>query len=204
MPQAMTISKSNLIDPIWEVELEIEWQENLPEYSDWELLDIFPEAKPFYEKELSLLLQVERKLENGARERIGLIKTTAVNEITDWFRNEVVKVWWLKDLLKVKKRIAFLRVLLNPQKPQSGITAQEIENARKNPKTSIWELAQANRAKFTSCPFHKEKTPSMHCWKDKSEVQRFHCFGCGEKGDIIDFLMKTKNMDFSTAVKVLI
>lgn len=197
------LSKLNLIDPIWEAEMEIEWQESLPKYSDWELLEIFPEAKPFYEKELSLLLQVEKKIENGARERMQEVKNTAIDEITDWWRNEIIKEFWLKDLLKVKKRIAFLRALLRPDNNQFLITAQEIENARKHPRTDIWDLAQANRAKFASCPFHKEKTPSMHCWKDKNDVQRFHCFGCGEKGDIIDFLMKTKNIDFDEAIKIL-
>ncbi len=50
------------------------------------------------------------------------------------------------------------------------------------------------------CPFHKEKTPSFVVDPQK---QLFHCFGCGEGGDVFTFLMKTENLDFVEAVEVL-
>ena len=37
------------------------------------------------------------------------------------------------------------------------------------------------------CPFHKEKTPSFSV---DSQKQRYHCFGCGDGGDVIAFIMK--------------
>lgn len=50
------------------------------------------------------------------------------------------------------------------------------------------------------CPFHKEKTPSFSVLQDK---QIYHCFGCGEGGNVISFLMKYKNIGFVEAVKML-
>ncbi|HBH13477.1 MAG: DNA primase [Clostridiales bacterium 38_11] len=50
------------------------------------------------------------------------------------------------------------------------------------------------------CPFHKEKTPSFSVSPDK---QIYHCFGCGESGDAISFLMKYDNLDFLEAVEHL-
>jgi len=50
------------------------------------------------------------------------------------------------------------------------------------------------------CPFHGEKTPSFHVSADK---QLYHCFGCGEGGTIINFVMKMENLSFSEAVKFL-
>ncbi|SES63582.1 DNA primase [Natronincola peptidivorans] len=50
------------------------------------------------------------------------------------------------------------------------------------------------------CPFHNEKTPSFTVSKDK---QFYKCFGCGEGGDVIGFIMKIENMDFIEAVKML-
>lgn len=50
------------------------------------------------------------------------------------------------------------------------------------------------------CPFHNEKTPSFSVSEDKGF---YHCFGCGEHGDIISFIMKSENMDFKTAIKEL-
>ncbi|MBC7332921.1 MAG: DNA primase [Actinobacteria bacterium] len=50
------------------------------------------------------------------------------------------------------------------------------------------------------CPFHKEKTPSFTVDPAK---QLFHCFGCGEGGDVISFIMKIENMEFIEAVEFL-
>ncbi|MBN2285620.1 MAG: DNA primase [Tissierellales bacterium] len=50
------------------------------------------------------------------------------------------------------------------------------------------------------CPFHKEKTPSFSVSPDK---QIFHCFGCGEGGNAITFLMKYSHLSFVEALKVL-
>lgn len=51
-----------------------------------------------------------------------------------------------------------------------------------------------NRAGFICCPFHKEKTPSCKIYEDS-----FYCFGCGEHGDVFDFIMKYDGVPFSTA-----
>lgn len=50
------------------------------------------------------------------------------------------------------------------------------------------------------CPFHREKTPSFTVSPDK---QIFHCFGCGEGGNVFGFIMKTENLDFPEAVEFL-
>ncbi len=50
------------------------------------------------------------------------------------------------------------------------------------------------------CPFHNEKTPSFSVSGDK---QFFHCFGCGEGGNVITFIMKEENLPFIEAVKLL-
>lgn len=50
------------------------------------------------------------------------------------------------------------------------------------------------------CPFHNEKTPSFSVSQDK---QFFHCFGCGEGGNVISFIMKVENLPFPEAVRKL-
>ena len=50
------------------------------------------------------------------------------------------------------------------------------------------------------CPFHNEKTPSFTVSESK---QLFHCFGCGEGGDVLTFIMKKENLDFIDAVQLL-
>lgn len=50
------------------------------------------------------------------------------------------------------------------------------------------------------CPFHAEKTPSFMVNEDK---QIFHCFGCGEGGNVFTFLMKMGHFSFPQAVEEL-
>ncbi len=57
---------------------------------------------------------------------------------------------------------------------------------------------KVDRNGFCCCPFHKEKTGSMKIYKDS-----YHCFGCGESGDIFSFVQKMDSVDFKTAFKQL-
>ncbi len=48
------------------------------------------------------------------------------------------------------------------------------------------------------CPFHRDSDPSLTIYDNG-----FHCFGCGEHGDIIDFVMKKEGIDFLRAIDML-
>ena len=50
------------------------------------------------------------------------------------------------------------------------------------------------------CPFHNEKTPSFIVSEDR---QRYHCFGCGASGDVIEFIMNMEKLDFVDALEYL-
>jgi DNA primase len=61
-------------------------------------------------------------------------------------------------------------------------------------------LKKGGRNFLGLCPFHKEKTPSFTVSREK---QIFYCFGCGEGGNVLTFLMKMNNMSFPEAVRFL-
>ncbi|MFA7302376.1 MAG: DNA primase [Candidatus Paceibacterota bacterium] len=62
------------------------------------------------------------------------------------------------------------------------------------------KLHRAGKSLTGLCPFHKEKTPSFHV---SAERGTYHCFGCGEGGDIFSFVEKVDGVDFRTALKML-
>ncbi len=63
------------------------------------------------------------------------------------------------------------------------------------------QLRRASGTRYTGrCPFHEERTPSFSV----NPVDKLYfCFGCGEGGDLFDFVMKTENVDFVGAIEWL-
>jgi len=61
-------------------------------------------------------------------------------------------------------------------------------------------LKRAGQNFIGLCPFHSEKTPSFTVSPDK---QMFHCFGCGEGGNVFSFLMKHQGLSFPEAVRAV-
>lgn len=51
---------------------------------------------------------------------------------------------------------------------------------------------------FISCPFHSEKTPSLKIYES---TNTWHCFGCGENGDVISFVQKLFDLEFQDALR---
>ncbi|MFT7008348.1 MAG: DNA primase [Colwellia sp.] len=61
-------------------------------------------------------------------------------------------------------------------------------------------LKKAGKNYQACCPFHNEKSPSFTVSQDK---QFYHCFGCGEHGNAISFLMEFDRLDFVDAIEEL-
>lgn len=61
-------------------------------------------------------------------------------------------------------------------------------------------IQRRGRDHWCCCPFHKEKTPSF---KIGAEYGTYHCFGCGESGNVYKFIMMMENVDFPAAVRLL-
>lgn len=61
-------------------------------------------------------------------------------------------------------------------------------------------VRQRGRDFWCCCPFHEERTPS--CKIDPS-TQLWHCFGCGEGGDVYAYVMKSEDLSFPEAVRWL-
>jgi hypothetical protein len=58
------------------------------------------------------------------------------------------------------------------------------------------ELRKAGKEFIGRCPFHADQTPSFSVNEEKG---LFHCFGCGESGDVFSFIMKLDGVSFPEA-----
>jgi DNA primase len=61
-------------------------------------------------------------------------------------------------------------------------------------------LSRRGRDLWGCCPFHNEKTASFHVVPDKGF---YHCFGCGQHGNAIDFVMAIEGLEFAQALQRL-
>jgi len=68
----------------------------------------------------------------------------------------------------------------------------------------VGDYVQLRRAGVDSlkglCPFHDEKSPSFHVRPNHGQ---FHCFGCGEGGDVYSFLQKIEHVNFVESVEMI-
>jgi DNA primase len=62
------------------------------------------------------------------------------------------------------------------------------------------QLKKSGQSFKARCPFHEEKTPSFHVQPAR---QTFHCFGCGQKGGVFDFIMGMERVEFKDALALL-
>jgi DNA primase len=67
----------------------------------------------------------------------------------------------------------------------------------------MWDNRKSNPGKgdmWAPCPFHHEKTASFHV---DDQQGFYYCFGCHAKGDAINFIRETENVEFMEAVRIL-
>ena len=62
------------------------------------------------------------------------------------------------------------------------------------------ELRQRGQEFWGCCPFHGEKTPSF---KVNPQTGLWHCFGCGEGGDVFSYVQRRENLEFPDAIRYL-
>lgn len=64
----------------------------------------------------------------------------------------------------------------------------------------VTKVKKSGRNVMAVCPFHQEKTPSMSVDAARG---LYHCFGCGESGDLFRFVEQTQGLGFSDALELL-
>lgn len=84
----------------------------------------------------------------------------------------------------------------SPRKERDPFTGSKIEQAKLYPITDLMRFEHFKAV----CPWHNEKTSSLHYYPDNNRV---YCFGCGKSGDAIDVYRVLNNCGFKEAVEKL-
>ena len=89
---------------------------------------------------------------------------------------------------------------VNIQKSKKMDIAQQVKEAANIlDVVSHYVILKKSGSRYMAvCPFHNERTPSFYV---TPTMNMYKCFGCGERGDAISFVMKFKNIPFLDAVK---
>lgn len=146
------------------------------------------------------LEQIEEKYyaEEWGKVRQGL--SEFVMEIPESERREMRRNYLLSQIKLAKENLDPVQAkrLLTELKIFTGeivgVSHVMIEKARQYPLSSLVKM----RGGMARCPFHADSSPSLDVRKNF-----YFCYGCGAKGDVIDFVMKTKFLSFKEAVNYL-
>lgn len=66
------------------------------------------------------------------------------------------------------------------------------------------DLRPSGQGRFVArCPFHDDRNPSFSIYTSRDGKERYHCFGCGARGDAIDFLRAMRGLSFAEARREL-
>lgn len=153
-----------------------EWRENLLTKKEREEIFDIPQEKKYEMRRRYLLNDFENK--------------TRIYYETKTKEEDTKEIGKAKNLSKFEYEVFTYRPL-----DDKRISQEQKEKAHSRFIGEFIEL----KNNFANCPFHNERTPSFHVRENK-----FYCFGCGEKGDVISFIMKLKGLDFIGAVKFLL
>jgi hypothetical protein len=162
-----------------------------------EWINIFPEAREYLENELDFQIKKFELQKEIFLNQLKINELKKLDSDSKDFADIMTDIFDGEDLKETEKRIKEIYQYIRKETSTNGITEQDKEQAREYP---FDNLIKFNNAGFALCPFHKEKTPSLHLNKKNNKV---HCFGCNKTWDTIQFLIDNEDLNFVQAVKVL-
>ncbi|NTV40776.1 MAG: hypothetical protein HGA61_00685 [Candidatus Moranbacteria bacterium] len=178
-------------------------------YTDKELLILFPEAIGIIPEKIKECKSAIAEKEKAITKLLRNVHASETDEFSQWFAEEIIKMLMMPELSALEKNLFRLNNLQNLIKPNKRKNTREklsekIEIAKQYP---IEELARnklnikkSGNTFSALCPLHNEKTPSFYIYPASN---RYYCFGCQAKGDVITLTMALYGLDFKEAVALL-
>lgn len=192
----------------WVDRLELQHRASLPKFDIRWQIETFPEAKAFIKQKLLdeiALCEKDIKQADELQTYCDDLIYRKSPKRDEWFWNALVEVLYLNPLRieqrKILKRdLMYISMLSGKSSTRNpiGVTPLEIAKAKEFP---ISELIEFNKHHQAICPFHNERTASLHYYQKSNTA---HCFGaCQKTFDSIEAYRKLNNCSFVEAVRKL-
>lgn len=196
----MTITNQKITkEPEWELydyvfDLEKEWRKSLPKFNNKELIGIFGREN---------IREIFKEKEKEKKKLVKIVKNKLIksyqlydaDSFSGWFDRYWLELNEGEKLNKLEKDIWNIKKLLYPPKTKPGqITDEMIKRAKEYPITELIEY----RGYMASCPWHKDKRPSLNLKNNFA-----YCHSCGYAADSIKLYQDLTGADFKTAIKSL-
>lgn len=173
-----------------------------------DLLDLIPEK---IEEQLEVMDEAEKERDEWYVTITQARSRGQLDNFALWFwllwtesrfsRYDQAQKWlryWLDlyQAIPIEKKVEVRR----PQPPKNQVDTEWIKKNRLIEDYYTDQLRSTANRLCGKCPFHQEDSASFFIFTDDNH---FHCFGCGEHGDVINYIMKLKDYDFKQAVEYL-
>jgi CHC2 zinc finger len=145
------------------------------------------EFRVFINEQLAILNQWSKEVNDREDKERDTFPYEIDKESSDWSRRKI---------LERERKLSYLLKRISTKVESKDVLDKD--SARLVPITDFIEF---DRAHFARCLWHEEDTGSMKYYPKNNTT---HCFGCGKHGDVIDVVMKQFNVNFTSALKILL
>jgi hypothetical protein len=186
-------------------ELERDYYAQRKKLTDKELLTLFPEAKIVLPDKIREWENKKLVLLEEIRSRLKSLKECAQNDFELWLGKKWLELNEGQKLLNAERHIIRLKRLLwisSGKIVEGRLTDEQIRIANQAPLADLYgqRLRRNGKTLVGLCPFHQEKHASFTIY---ITTNTYKCYGCGEQGDTIKFLMALHGYSFKEAVRYL-
>ena len=149
------------------------------------------------ERRAEFIKQEIKKLEKIIASSYEIYFDQQQRDVPFWLRKAILILNQPEKLTKLYGKLTNELYFLENKKElnESQLSQEEIAHAKNYP---FENLIEVNKSGFALCPFHNDKRPSF--WIKNNFG---YCFSCNESCDTIKFIMKTKDLSFLEAVRLL-
>jgi hypothetical protein len=184
---------------------ENKWRKSQPDYSFYDLIEMFPGAEMAAKRGIAERIRVLKKEIAGRVGRQDFLLEIWGKWSGESYHREMLEILekemdeYVEERETEIKRLSYQKRYLTTGDPISpgmtGVTQDLVRRAKEMPITNYIKFNSQQKAK---CIWHEEKSPSLHYNKKGNTI---YCFSCTKYADVIGVVMAQQGLTFPDAVK---